>query len=435
MLNKTNLTICLISLSAISSAQEFNTSFGSVKYKINSDNTISYLGSNVHYKFSDFAYKVDMNNKSTTHNLSYSSNLFNANFTKTTGENPAFVSSFKFKNFSFVDQQLMNQRIQSFSYFNKDLQLDYISAQNPIITKDYWNRNISSKNYLSMNYKGSSGKFIDDYYAVNLNFGPINLLRAHSKTQSENNFQYKDSVISVKWSNFDNTRNQKDFFDISSKIFSLKSAKDMNINAQVLSFGNTTLAHNDSQNYVQSRIGDLSYKLAQNKDKIDYGIAYKGLSYSNEQWFYTSNLNKNLSVQFGSDGKIHQANYNAKFKDTNISIKYTDEFDLFDFYFNQNVFSIYDNSFNMIGNTKTQYKNSTSIALNSSRYSLNVDAINNMWNFNFKANKEFNFGYLKDQKNNHINLSDISKYGTITIGYNIDKEKIDRLGVSMKIEF
>jgi len=212
MLNK-NITICLISLSTIGYSQEFNTQFGSVQYKINPDNTISYLGSNIHYKFDQFAYKVDMNNKSTIHNLSYNDAFWSINLNKITGENPAFVSSFKFKDFSFVDQQLMNQQIRSFSYSSKGTKLDYISAKNPLTFKDYWNRNILSKNYFSMNYKGGSAKFIDDYYDVNLNFGPINLLRAHSNTQSENNLQYKDKTISLKWSNFDNTKNQKDFIN------------------------------------------------------------------------------------------------------------------------------------------------------------------------------------------------------------------------------
>jgi len=434
MLNK-NITICLISLSTIGYSQEFNTQFGSVQYKINPDNTISYLGSNIHYKFDQFAYKVDMNNKSTIHNLSYNGDFWSINLNKITGENPAFVSSFKFKDFSFVDQQLMNQQIRSFSYSSKGTKLDYISAKNPLTFKDYWNRNILSKNYFSMNYKGGSAKFIDDYYDVNLNFGPINLLRAHSNTQSENNLQYKDKTISLKWSNFDNTKNQKDFIDVSSKTFSLKSVNDANISAQMLTFGFTTLAHNDSQNYVQSKLGDLSYKVAQNKNQIDYGFTYKGLSYNNKQWFYTFTPNKDLSFQIGSDGKIHNTTYNVKIKDTNVSLKYTDKFDVYDFYFNQGVFNVYDNSFNMIGSSNTQYKNSTSIMINNSLCSFNIDAINDLWNLNFKANKEFSFGYLKDQKNNHINLSDASKYGTITIGYNVDKEKIDRLGVNFNFRF
>jgi hypothetical protein len=434
MLNK-NITICLISLSTISYSQEFNTQFGSVQYKINPDNTISYLGSNIHYKFDKFAYKVNMDNKSTIHNLSYNDAVWSINLNKITGENPAFVSSYKFKDFSFVDQQLMNQQIRSFSYSSKGTQLDYISAKNPLKFKDYWNRNIFSKSYLSMNYKGGSAKFIDDYYDVNLNFGATNFQRAYSNTQSENNLKYKDKTISLKWSNFDNTKNQKDFIDVSSKTFSLKSVSDVNINAQMLTFGFTTLAHNDSQNYVQSKLGNLSYKVAQNKNQIDYGFTYKGLSYNNKQWFYTFTPNKGLSFQIGSDGEIHNTTYNVKIKDTNVSLKYTDKFDVYDFYFNQGVFNVYDNSFNMIGSSNTQYKNSTSIMINNSLCSFNIDAINDLWNLNFKANKEFSLGYLKDQKNNHINLSDVSKYGTITIGYNVDKEKIDRLGVNFNFRF
>jgi hypothetical protein len=430
MLNQ-YITACLITLSTIGYSQEFNTQFGSVKYKMNPDNTISYLGSNFHYKFKDFAQNLDISAKSTIYNLSYNNGIFVANFTNTTGENQSFVYSLKLKDFTFANQQ----NIKSFSYSHNDTQLNYVSAENPIIFKDYWNRNIATKNYLSINTKQLYGNFSNDYYAVNFDSGFYKIIRAHSTTQSENDLQYKDSTIFMKLVNFDDAKNQKDFIDISTKIFSLKCAKDIHAFAQMITFGNTTLAHDNNQNYVQSKVGEFSYKLAQNENKINYGFTYKGLSYNDKQWFFMSNLNKNLLVQIGSDGKIHAGNYDVKIKDTNISLKYTDKFDVYDFYFNQGVFSVYDNSFNMIGDSKTQYKNSTSIVINNPQYSFNIDAINDLWNLNFKANKEFNLAYLKDQKNNHISLSDVSKYGTITLGYNLDKDKIDRLGVNFNYKF
>ena len=79
MLNQ-YITACLITLSTIGYSQEFNTQFGSVKYKMNPDNTISYLGSNFHYKFKDFAQNLDISAKSTIYNLSYNNGIFVANF-------------------------------------------------------------------------------------------------------------------------------------------------------------------------------------------------------------------------------------------------------------------------------------------------------------------------------------------------------------------
>lgn len=424
-----------MAFSTLSYAQEFNTQFGSVKYKINPDNTITYLGSTLNYKFKDFAFANSTSNSLNTQSLSYSNKNLSANFSRTYGSSNSFVSSLKFGDFSIVDQQLVNNRVQSFSYLRNNISLDYISAENPIAFKDYWNRNITSKTYYAVNFEHFRGKMLDNYYNVGFNFGAVNLQRAYSNTQSENNLQYKDKQISVKLSNFDNTKYQKDFIDVSYQGYNFKSASDANLNAQMLTFGNTTIAHNQTQNYVQSKSGDVTFKVAQNKDDIDYSVNYKGLSYNDKQWFYTASPNKNLSLQIGSDSKIHNVNFNSKLGNTNLSLKYTDKFDVYDFYFNQNIFSIYDNNFNMIGNSKTQYKEATNLSLSNSNYVFNFDAINDLWNLSFKANKELGVGYLRDQKQNYLNVTDNSKYGNFMAGYNFNTSRLDKLQVSMNWKF
>jgi len=429
---RVNLTILLAVLSTLGYTQEFKTELGTVKYKTNPDNTISYLGLNFHYKHNGLFYQSNTDEKSFEHSLSYSDKLWTLNFSNATAGNTTLL---KFKNFSFTEKQSANQKMRTIAYTNKDIQVDYVSAQNPFVTKNYWGSDVTTKSYFSINHKSFSGKFIDNYYTADLKIGPVTLQRARSDIQSENNFRYKDGDLSAHLSDFYGEKLKKHFVEISSKAITIKSVSGTNVNAQMLAFNNITMAHGDSQDYIQAKSGEWSYRLTRDEKKINYGIDYRGLTLNGKQWMYSRKINKNLFTQLESSGKINNASYELNTKGFNLSLKYADSLSVYDFFLNHAAFNVRDNSFDIIQDSEVRRKRSATVAIGNSLYSLKSDIINDLWNFNFRANKELTIGYLKDLKNNHISVSDISRFGNGTLGYNLDKRRIDKLALNFSFKF
>ena len=188
---------------------------------------------------------------------------------------------------------------------------------------------------------------------------------------------------------------------------------------------NTIIAHGNTESFIQSKYDDLEYRIASSADKLNYDFKLKNFGIRNGDTYGIISPVKNLDIKASRENGLEQVAYNATMDETKLALKYNNQFDISDFYFKQNVFSVYDNSFSMIGNSRTQFKESFSFNLNNPKFSLNSDVINDIYAFSFKNSNNLSFSMLKDQKQNFLNLANTGKNLNFGIRYNMNTSMFD----------
>ena len=332
------------------------------------------------------------------------------------------LGSFKYtasNNTIYVKEFTLKDKSERFSY-TRDLSPDI----NQSFSAKFGNFSFTEKD---------SKIFKSDFVGFKNKDFSLGYLHSNTSTQSDNEYSYANKSISLSIIDFQDKSYSKHFLGFKNKDIDFKSVSDKGLNVQSVAFGATTIAHDIQNTYIQSKYKDLSWKISSGTE-LNYSFSYKSFSYNDKQWFY-GYKNKSFYTQFGSDYRIHNLNYNTKIGDSNLVFKYTDKFDVYDFYFNQTVFNVMNNNFNMIGKSKTTYKESTSLNISNNKYSLNADAINDLYNISLKLNKTSSVGYLSDQKGKYFTVGDNSKAGVVNIGYNLELCRIDTIHLGLSYKF
>lgn len=424
-------TLAFLSFSIITQAQEIKTNLGSVKYKINSDNTITYLGTNIDQKWGGLSYKGDLAEKNKVHTLEFADDTFSVKFSKAFGQQNYTNYMLKFNNFSYTNQN----GSEFYAYQDKNIKLDILNYDNKIQVKDKWGQNISTSQVINFKSKNLQIKALDGYHELTSDFGALKFKNYTSETQSENNISYKAKDFSLDASNFQNQKLEKTFINVKKDKMELKSVTDNDVSAHHLSFNKTQIAFNENQSYIQTDIEGLKIKAGFDGETPFGSFQYQNFAYDNEVFTYKVQVNKEFDFTISSENKINTLNYKTKIQDSSLSFKYTNQFDVFDFYFNQSIFSIYNNNFNLIGTNNSRFKESTAFSFVNPKFSANFDAINDIWNLSVKAGNNFTAGYLKDQRNNYLTLGNKNNLGTISMGYNILTQNIDRAQIMLTAKF
>ena len=182
-------------------------------------------------------------------------------------------------------------------------------------------------------------------------------------------------------------------------------------------------------------MNNLEYRISDNSGHTNYDVKLGNIGVRDGNAYGVVMPIKNVSVKASSQNGVEQVSYQANVNKTNISFKYNNQFDVYDFYFRQNAFNVYENSFAMIGNNRSQFKDSFSFSLVNPRFNFASDVINDIYAITFKDSNSFVFSAIKDQKQNFVGLTNSSRIGNFGIQYNINTNLFDRFYYNYVIKF
>jgi hypothetical protein len=89
----------------------------------------------------------------------------------------------------------------------------------------------------------------------------------------------------------------------------------------------------------------------------------------------------------------------------------------------------------MIGNSRSQFKDSFSFSLVNPKFNFASDVINDIYAITFKDSGSFVLSAIKDQKQNFVGLTNSSRIGNIGIQYNMNTNMFDRFYYNYVIKF
>jgi hypothetical protein len=408
----------------------FTLPMGSVKYKFNEDGSANYLGTTFNYNLGCLNYKSEYTNKTNVQNLGLNYKKFSLNFQEINSDHPSYLTTLKFDNFYFSDQKLSTMRVDSLSYSSDKYKINYIISDKAASSINFWKQTYFTKSILDFQNRILSFKIMDHYSEQTLAYKNIKIQFADSPTQKEKDFSYAFKDLSIIDSKYSNNSYNKNFLEVKSKTFDLKTVNDKGLNAGILTYGNTIVAHDNKDNFIQSNLGKAIYKISEIGGNKSFSLNYQNLTYNDKQWYYNFIVNKSINAQFSSN-KIHAVNYAIKYKDMILSCHYTETYNIYDFYFNQSVFSPYNNNYNAIGKSNINYKKSCLFSISNPNFSFNYDRINNMFALNYKNIVSF----TRDQKGDYLSLQNTKKLGSISYGYNFTKHKLDKFQFIYSFKF
>jgi len=331
-------------------------------------------------------------------------------------------------NFKFSDMNTYNQLVKEYSFQTKKINADFLSSQTKFTALDYWKNSIRTIYSLSMNYDKLSTKFMDKYQEYNFTNNVIGLKSINGAYQNEQDLSYSSKKLSFSESKYDYNNIRKNFFDIKSGIYEYQMAKDQKT-ISMLTTGNTITAYGNDQKYIQTKFKDLSFKYSDFNKNRDYDISYK--YFGLRDGIITTNYEyKGVKTTFVGQ-ELETITANENFKSYKVNAVYSNKFDIFDFYFNQKVFSVYDNSYKFLSRTSSVYKKTLAVNIINNKLAATSDLINNIFSVSYK-NKNYTTSYTKNQKQDLINLSFNGNY---SMEYNAQLRKIDKLTATYEFKF
>lgn len=469
MLNKYLATIMLVSSCHLAQAQVADLAFpfGKTTFNIDANKNVTWNSTSFTYNLGSLNYTGQYSGNTQLHvfgfklqgiGLNYSSstlqNVFTLNFNGFTVVNEGFNRSqvlpvyaskvvadnrqtlaYTGKNSSFNITKISgpNTRIDSYSFSLNKNKLDYMNSENALVMIDAWNRPYLSKNNVQLQVPHFNVRMMDGYSDLQFNDKNYTFRTIDSPTRSEDSFSYKLKDMNLQVVDFDDVYS-KTFVNFSNKNMKLNFVSDDNDNVGLFQFKDTTLGYSTDASYLQTKINKFDIKVAEDKGDYQYDVKSGNFGFKDGSLYGKVKLAKGLDVGASFENGVEQINYTGEVNGTKINFKYNNRFDVYDFYFRQSVFSVYDNSFAMIGNTKTQYKDSTSFSLTNKRFNFSSDVINDIYLITFRYTDTIAFNMLKDQKQNYVGLTTSGKVNLST-QYNLNSNRFDRLGFNYKIEF
>jgi hypothetical protein len=179
----------------------------------------------------------------------------------------------------------------------------------------------------------------------------------------------------------------------------------------------------------------MEYRLSDGVDDLNYDVKLGNLGVRNGEAYGVVQPIKNFSIKASSENGMEQASYSSMIGNTNVSLKYNNQFDVYDFYFKQNAFSVYENSFSMIGQSRAQFKDSFSFSLANPKFNLSSDVINDIYAVMYKNSNNFSFSMIKDQKQNFMSVTNSGRLGSFSAQYNMDTHLFDRFSFNFSVKF
>jgi hypothetical protein len=461
------ISIAFITAFANSQSADVSLPIGKSTFTVDANKKINWTGSALKYDLGNLKYAGSFSNNSQVHNfnttlsnmtMSYVSSLpkntigitfrgatftsedFNRNEVQNVFASKLLISqrntlSYKQKDLSLsMSKTTGNISYDSYSFANKKIKVDYVSSESPLMMLDAWNRPYASKTQLSLKLPSIEAKIMDNYDDVLYSSKNLSIRSINHLSRSENTLNYFIKGNSVSYTNF-NDGYSKNFLNVSGKDYKLKMASDDDTSISQLEFKGTTIAHGDDQSFIQSKIGKMEYRLSDGVDDLNYDVKLGNLGVRNGEAYGVVQPIKNFSIKASSENGMEQASYSSMIGNTNVSLKYNNQFDVYDFYFKQNAFSVYENSFSMIGQSRAQFKDSFSFSLVNPKFNLSSDVINDIYAVMYKNSNNFSFSMIKDQKQNFMSVTNSGRLGSFSAQYNMDTHLFDRFAFNFSVKF
>ncbi len=467
---KSSNTILFTLIASLSQSQgtDLSLPFGKSCFTIDANKKVNWAGSNMKYDFGNLKYAGTFANNSQVHNFQAKLSDVSMSYTSSAPKNTVGIS---YRGFTFTSEDFNRNEVQNvfaskvlvdnkntltyqqkqlslsmsktigrnFNYNNyvintKNAKLDYVDSEKQLVMTDAWNRPFASTTSLQVQSPNFTAKFMDKYNDVQYTSKGFAVRNIQHPTRSENSLNYTTKSYNLSYTQF-NDGYSKNFLNVSGKDFKFKMANDGETNIAQLETKNTTIAHGNNQSFVQSKVDKVEYRVSDNQGNINYDVKLGNIGVRDGEAYGIVSPVKNVAVKASQENGVEQVSYNASINKTNVSLKYNNQFDVYDFYFRQNAFSVYDNSFTMIGNTRSQFKDSFSLSLVNPKFNFASDVINDIYALTFKNSNNFVFSMVKDQKQNFLGLTNTGKFGNLGVQYNMNTHMFDRLSFNYVVKF
>jgi hypothetical protein len=465
---KTLFTISIVFITSFANSQSADVSLpiGKSSFIVDSNKKINWTGSSLKYDLGNLKYSGSFSNNSQIHNFNTTLSNMTMSYVSSLPKNTIGIAfrgaTFTSEDFNrnevqnvFLSKLLINSRntlsyqqkdlsismskttgnisYDSYSFANKKIKVDYFNSESQLIMMDAWNRPYASKTQLSLRLPSIEAKIMDNYDDVLYSSKNLSIRSINQNKRSENTLNYSNKGNSLSYTRF-NDGYSKSFLNVAGKDYKLKMASDEDTSVSQLELKGTTIAHGDDQSFIQSKIGKMEYRLSDNSDDFNYDVKLGNIGIRNGDTYGVVQPLKNISIKASSENGMEQASYSSIIGKTNISLKYNNQFDVYDFYFKQNAFSVYENSFSMIGQSKAQFKDSFSFSLVNPKFNFSSDVINDIYAVMYKNSNNFALSMIKDQKQNFMSLTNSGKFGSFSAQYNMNTHLFDRLALNFSIK-
>ena len=463
-------TIPVIFITAMTNAQSTDLSLpvGKSSFTIDANKKVNWAGSNMKYDFGNLKYAGSFANNSQVHNFNAKLSDITMNYTSSAPKNTVGIT---YRGFTFTSEDFNRNEVQnvfaskvlvdnkntlsyqqkqlsismsksigrnfnydSYSLASRGVKLDYVASERPLIMMDAWNRPYASETSIMFSSSSITARIMDNYDDLAYSTKNLSLRSIRHPKRSESTFNYTNKNYNVSYVQF-NDGYSKNFLNVNGKDFKFKMANDGETNISQLETKDTTIAHGNNQSFVQSKIDKVEYRISENTGKLNYDVKVGNIGVRDGETYGVVQPLKNVSVKASSENGVEQVSYNASVNKTNISLKYNNQFDVYDFYFRQNAFSVYENSFSMIGQTRSQFRDSFSFSLVNPKFNFASDVINDIYALTFKNSNNFVLSMIKDQKQNFLGLTNTGKFGNLGVQYNMNTQMFDRLSFNYVIKF
>ena len=463
-------TISIILFAAVTKAQSTDLSLpvGKSTFTIDANKKVNWAGSNLNYNLGSLKYSGAFSNTSQVHNFNATLSNVTMNYVSSLPKNTigiayrglkftsedfnrnevqnVFLSKILVENkntFSYQQKDLSlsvskttgkNFDYNAYSFANKKIKIEYSDANAPLVMVDAWNRPYASKTLAT--FRGPSGeiKLMDNYSDILYSSKNLSIRSVNQIKRSENTLNYTFSGHNLSYTQFSDGYS-KNFFNASGKDYKLKMANDGSTSIAQLETKGTILAHGDDQSYIQSKVGGMEYRLSDNSGDFNYDVKLGNLGVRDGEAYGVLQPIKNVSIKASAENGVEQASYSTTIAKTNLSFKYNNQFDAYDFYFRQNAFNVYENSFSLIGQSKAQFKDSFSLSLANPKFNLSSDVINDIYALVYKNNNNFSLSMIKDQKQNFLGITNSGKYGSLSAQYNMNTHLFDRFTFNFLVRY
>lgn len=259
----------------------------------------------------------------------------------------------------------------------------------------------------------------------NLDFGKFKLFNERSKNNIFG-LDYKFDKLKLYY----RLNNNKHFIEIKDDNIEAKSIINQYYYIQLK---NARIAYGNKQVYTQYN-NNISYKVLYENKKVAYNVNYKGFGLSNNGITGALKIGK-LNLKLSSKNGIDSADYVFNIKDNYLSVKYTNQYSLHDFYFNPLAFDIYNNNQPLFNVNNTLIKRSAIVEWKNHKCNLNMDLINHVYAISFNVNAQLSVGIFTDQHRSIFTLINTYKYGSAALEYNLVTNKFDALKVEYVFKF
>lgn len=462
------LFVLVISVVSVSHGQtmRYDTSLGTTSFIVDEKKNATWVSSDIGYKLGGLQYAGHFEKTGHVHDFKLKLNDVNLNYVSSNAKN---VFKLNLHDVSYLNEDYNKPEIQqvhsskiyvenkqtlsispkssSFvlskidgrdvdvlmaSAKYKNFNLDYTKATKPLLMLDFWGRPYVSETFLGFSNDVFSLKLMDDYSEWGIKTKNFAIKDVDHPKRKEQSLNYADKNFSASIVNFEDTYS-KSFVNLKFKDFKLDYIKDDSVDLFQIQRKDTIVAHGNDQTFIQSKYRGLDYKLIDDNGKFNYDLKYGNFGYKDGS-LYGSLKFKNLFVISSFENGIEQVKYQTVIDKTNFSFAYNNKFDVYDFYLKQNVFSVYDNSFSLIGRKDSKYKESFSLNISNAKFNFSSDVINDIYLVSFK-NAASTLSMLKDQKNHYLLFGNSGKFGALNLQYNLKTDKIDKLSFGYALKY